>query len=255
MSDPDRPLPAAAKRHRERRGWFILAAVATLPLMSALVKYTFIDEQKLPATGAFVLAPNHYTNIDPVVIGVAMYRLGRNPRFLAKSSLFRIPVIGFFLTKLGQIPVHRGERGRAGETVSAAQALVDSGGGVVVYPEGSLTRDPDLWPMRGKTGAARIALEAGVPVVPMVHWGTDLLMGRYSSKIRFFPRTHVTVRFGDPVDLSELRGRRLDQSVLNAATDRIMAAITALLEEVRGETAPPERWDPAAHGQADTGRL
>jgi 1-acyl-sn-glycerol-3-phosphate acyltransferase len=124
----------------------------------------------------------------------------------------------------------------------------------VIYPEGSLTRDPDSWPMRGKSGAVRTALDAGIPLVPAASWGAQKILPRY-GKISLFPRKDVTVVFGEPVDLSEFTGKPLDQATLTAATEKLMSAITALLEQLRGEKAPLERWDPSKHGQSETGKF
>jgi 1-acyl-sn-glycerol-3-phosphate acyltransferase len=137
----------------------------------------------------------------------------------------------------------------------AAEALVENGRVIIIYPEGSLTRDPDLWPMRGKTGAARMALEHDIPVIPIAHWGTQDVMARYSKKISFFPRKTIAVKVGDPVDLSGFRGRNLDSATLNEATSVIMSGITALLEDLRGEEAPAVRWNPSQHDQKETGRF
>ena len=109
--------------------------------------------------------------------------------------------------------------------------------------------------MRGKTGAVRVALERGIPIVPAAHWGTQELMPRYSKKISIFPRKHIIVKIGDPLDLAEFRGRPLDSATLSAATAVVMDAITALLEDIRQEKAPLERWNPAAHDQKETGRF
>ena len=218
-------------------------------------KYEIRDGKKLPRSGAFVFAPNHYSEIDPVVMGVVAWKLGRLPHFMAKGSLFRIPVLGYLLRKSGQIPVERGGSVRGSEPVKAAELMVEKGQMVVVYPEGTLTRDPDLWPMRGKTGAVRVALERGIPIVPAAHWGTQELMPRYSKKISIFPRKHIIVKIGDPLDLAEFRERPLDSATLSAATAVVMDAITALLEDIRQEKAPLERWNPAAHDQKETGRF
>ncbi|MGN6742739.1 MAG: lysophospholipid acyltransferase family protein [Amnibacterium sp.] len=232
--------------------WWVLGAIV-VPFIRATARLRIREPQKLPATGPFILAPNHYSNIDPLVVAVAVWRLGRAPRFLAKASLFRIPVLGALMRGVGQVPVERG--GRATVPLDAAKRIVRDGHCVIVYPEGSLTRDPDLWPMRGKTGAARLALDLGIPVVPAAHWGTQGLMPRYSNRIRVFPRARIDVIFGDPVDLSEFSGRAGDPAALQAATARIMAAVTGLVEQLRGETAPAERWDPTKHGQSETGRF
>jgi len=223
--------------------------------MNLAARYEVVDAHKFPRTGAFVLAPNHYSEIDPIVMGVVSWKLGRLPRFLAKASVFEIPFVGMVLRKSGQIPVQRGGSVRGSEPVKAAQRLAERGQMVVVYPEGTLTRDPEMWPMRGKTGAVRIALEQGIPIVPSAHWGTQSLMPRYSKKISIFPRKTISVKIGDPVDLSAFRGRSLDTATLNEATAVVMTAITALLEDLRGEKAPTKRWNPAEHNQKETGRF
>ncbi|MCS3492066.1 1-acyl-sn-glycerol-3-phosphate acyltransferase [Arthrobacter sp. JUb119] len=203
--------------------------------------------------GGYILCPNHLTEIDPLVVGHAIYSNGRLPRWLAKESLFKIPVLGWMLRETGQVPVSR-SASNAGESLAAARKVLDAGGVIVIYPEGTLTRDPALWPMVGRTGAARLALQTGAPVVPMAHWGDQELLPRYSKKMYPFPRKHVTVSVGQPVDLDDLRDGPRTRAVLQEATDRIMDAITALTAELRQEEAPAARWDPSKHGQSKTGR-
>ncbi len=243
------------RRKSEKTPIFRLLALIALPFMTLVARYRIHDGDKLPATGAFVLSPNHYSEIDPLVIGVVMWKLDRMPRFLAKGSLFRIPVIGSLLRASGQIPVERTGTSRGSDPLAAAAKIARDGSAVVIYPEGSLTRDPELWPMRGKAGAVRMALQAGIPIIPAAHWGTQHLMPRYGKRIRMFPRSTIDVRFGDPVDLSEFRDRPLDAQTTTAATAKVMDAVTALLEDLRGETAPAERWDPSKNNQKETGRF
>lgn len=233
--------------------WFL--AVIALPIMGMMVKFRFHDREKMPRTGALVITPNHYSNIDPVVIGVATWYMGRLPRFMAKASILRVPVLGWILKKSGQIPVERGGSTRSSAALLAAKDLVRKERAVIVYPEGSLTRDPDIWPMRGKSGAVRLALEFNIPVIPVAHWGTQQLMARYSKKLNAFPCHTIEVKVGDPVDLSEFAGKPLDNKTLTAATAKVMDAITALLEDLRGEKAPATRWNPAEHNQSETGRF
>jgi 1-acyl-sn-glycerol-3-phosphate acyltransferase len=254
---PSSPLTSTRKVRSEksRPSIFWLLAVLVVPAMNVAARYRITDGHKFPRQGAFVLSPNHYSNIDPIVMGLVSWKLGRLPRFLAKASLFKLPVAGWLLTKSGQIPVQRGGSVRGSEPVKAARRLVENGQMVVVYPEGSLTRDPDLWPMRGKSGAVRIALEQGIPIVPAAHWGTQHLMERYSNKLHLFPRKTIRVKIGDPIDLAEFRGRNLDNATLNEATAVVMQAITVLLEDLRGESAPATRWNPAEHDQKETGRF
>ena len=123
----------------------------------------------------------------------------------------------------------------------------------MVYPEGTITRDPDLWPMVGKSGAARIALATARPVIPIGQWGAQEVLAPYAKKPDLFPRKLITMKVGDPVDLSDLAGKEQTPAVVNEATDRIMAALTELVEEVRGETAPAERFNPRTAGVAEFG--
>lgn len=240
---------------KSRPSIFWIMAALVLPAFSAVVRLRVIDGHKIPPTGAFIATPNHDSEVDPFVVGRALWRRGRAPRFLTKASLFTIPVVGWVLRRSGQVPVEREGSARGGAALQGARELVDNGRAVIVYPEGSLTRDPGLWPMRGRTGAARMALTHGIEVIPMAHWGTQQLLPRYGRKLDLFPRKTIEVKVGDPVDLSEFRDKPIDAAVLANATTAIMDAITRLLEELRGESAPAERWDPKRHDQKETGRF
>jgi 1-acyl-sn-glycerol-3-phosphate acyltransferase len=242
--------PPKAERTPVFRG---LAAVV-VPTLTGMAKLNIRGYEHVPARGAFVLSPNHYSEIDPVVMAVAIYRAGRIPRFMAKASLFDIPVVGRILAAAGQIPVQRSGREAQSAPLAAARQVVRDQLGVIIYPEGSLTREPNLWPMRGKTGAVRMALETGAPLIPAAHWGTQHLMPRYGKAIHPFPRKSIDVLFGPPLDLSDFEGRT-DQVAMNEATDRLMAAIAGLLGELRGEEPPAERWNPSAAGQSEIGRF
>ena len=256
MPQHDPAAAPAVKRGAEKRrpSFFWVLAALVLPLWNLSVKYRFHHAERRPQSGALVLSPHHYSEVDPLVMGVATWKLGRAPRFLAKASLFKNPILGWFLRTSGQIPVERaGSQSHA--AIRAAEQLVEKGRRVIVYPEGSLTRDPDLWPMRGKTGAVRIALERGIPLIPAAHWGTQAILPRYGKKLSLFPRKTVDVIIGEPLDLSAYADKPLDTANLTAATNELMNAIAALLGELRGETPPGERWDPAKHGQKETGRL
>ena len=138
---------------------------------------------------------------------------------------------------------------------------VDHGECVVVYPEGTLTRDPDLWPMTGKTGAARIALATGAPLIPLGIWGPQEVLPPYERKFRILPRKTMHVLAGPPVDLSDLVDRGVDTETLRAATDRLMAAITGLVEQLAGRArardtirAAPRRRAAGGGGPVGRGR-
>jgi 1-acyl-sn-glycerol-3-phosphate acyltransferase len=237
----------------EKTAIFRTFAFLLIPFMQLVGRYRLHGTENLPATGSVVVAPNHYSDIDPVVIGYAMYRLGRMPRFLAKESLFRVPVLGWMFRKAEQVPVQR-SGGSGADTLAAARRIAAAGHTVVIYPEGTLTRDPDLWPMRGKFGAVRTALDAGIPLIPVVSWGAQRILPRY-GRISLFPRKPVDVVFGAPLDLSKFAGRSSDAKALAEATTLLMNTLAAMLGELRNETPPPARWDPAEHGQSETGKF
>jgi 1-acyl-sn-glycerol-3-phosphate acyltransferase len=232
------------RKLQQGRGWaFSFAVPIVKPTLLAIASRTWIDGEKIPAAGGCIVAVNHISHIDPLLSAHFVYDHGRLPRYLAKSGLFKNKALSWFLRSAGQIPVERLSRNAVGAFDAAVDA-VRAGECVVVYPEGTLTRDPDLWPMVGKSGAARIALETGCPVIPVGQWGAHEVLPPYSSKPHLVPRKHVTMLAGDPVDLSDLLTQPRTAETINTATARIMSAIVALVEELRRETAPTERFDP-----------
>jgi 1-acyl-sn-glycerol-3-phosphate acyltransferase len=231
--------------------WRVLL-YTVVPFMGLLVGIRREGSARVPRDGAFIIAPNHTSNIDPIVMGIAVFKAGRTPHFLGKASLWTVPVVRALLRATGQIPVERGGS-RGDNALGAAARNAERGSGVIIYPEGTLTRDPATWPMRGKTGAVRLALAEGIPLIPVAHWGTERFLPAYSPFLRLIPRVTIRVRFGEPLDLSRFDGRAVDAAVLTEATDQLMTAITALVAEMRGESAPAERWDPAKHGQSEFG--
>lgn len=221
-----------------------LMAWIAKPLLFMVSTHSWQGAENLPARGGYIAAANHMTNLDPITFAHFLYdnSAGRPPRILAKASLWKVPVLKGILNATGMIPVHRNTAGAASSLADAVEQL-RAGECIAVFPEGTLTRDPDLWPMVGKTGAARLALASGVPVIPVAQWGPQVILPQYAKRPHVFPRTKVIVQAGPPVDLSDLMDHPRDAAVLKEATDRIMAAITGLLEEIRGEQAPTERFD------------
>jgi 1-acyl-sn-glycerol-3-phosphate acyltransferase len=241
------------KESAKSRLTFVLVAGIVRPVLNMLMRKEWQGIEKLPA-GGFIAVPNHTTEIDPLVFGHLLYNQNRMPRFLAKAGLFKVPVLGAVLRNTKQIPVERSSSG-ANRALQIAKEVVDEGGAIIIYPEGTLTRDPDLWPMKGHTGAARMALESGIPVVPMAHWGAHQVLPRYAKRFHIFPRKTSRLIVGAPVDLSAFAGRPLDKATLTEATNVIMEAITELVATLRGETPPAVRWDPSAHNQSTHGRF
>ena len=244
---------AKPRQLRQKRGWAWALAVAILkPLLLLFTKRRWIDGEKIPAEGGCVLAANHISHLDPLTFAHFVYDYGRLPRYLAKAGVFDVPFVGAIVRGAGQIPVYRLSTD-ASLAFRAAVEAVNEGECVVVYPEGTISRDPQLWPMTGKTGAARIALSTGAPVIPVAQWGANHILAPYAKKARLLPRKTIYVKAGDPVMLDDLRERPLKPDVLREATDRIMDAITALLAELREEQPPATRFDPRAAGVREIG--
>ncbi len=225
------------------------------PILLAITKRDWRGAEHLPADRGFIATSNHMTNIDPLTFAHYLWDNGVAPRILAKAPLFKVPVLGMVLRKSGQIPVYRNTSSAGDSLAAGVQAIVD-GECVAVFPEGTLTRDPDLWPMVGKTGVARLALTTRAPVIPIAQWGAQDLLGRYKKLFKPIPPKRVTVVAGPPVVLDDLYDRPQDAATLREATERVMDAITALLVEVRGEPAPAVRYDmrkPLAQGEHRVG--
>ncbi|WP_300680052.1 lysophospholipid acyltransferase family protein [Nocardioides sp.] len=213
------------------------------PFLKATTKQRWEGAENIPTSGGVILAMNHVSHIDPLTAAHITWDHGRLSRYLAKASLFKIKVVGPVLRAAGQIPVERASAGA--DALKAAIDAVNDGKLIVVYVEGSITKDPDGWPMVGKSGAARIALATGAPVIPVGQWGAQFLFNGYEKKFRPFPRKLVQMKVGTPIDLSDLEhSDRPAVEDVNLATDRIMSAIVGLVADIRGEEPPAELYDP-----------
>lgn len=228
---------------RQRLGfWKRLVVVIMYPLIGWVFRLRWAGQEHVPRSGGVILVANHVSYADPFGFARFVYDSGRFPSFLAKESLFRVPVVGAILRRIGQIPVHRGT-GDAKDALRDAIAAVRDGACVCIYPEGTITRDPDWWPMTPKTGVARLALATGAPVVPVAQWGAQFAYDRYRRKIAFFPRKTVRCLAGPPVDLSAYRDRPVTAELLREITDQVMRTVRDLLGELRNET-PPQQFSP-----------
>jgi 1-acyl-sn-glycerol-3-phosphate acyltransferase len=222
--------------------WRRFAAVLVLPVLRVWTKRTWTGMENIPSSGGVIIVPNHVSHFDPLVVAHYLYGAGRWPRFLGKASLWRVPLLGPFLVKTQQIPVERGSV-EAVKSLDALIAALHEGGAVVIYPEGTTTKQPDLWPMRGKTGAARLALITGAPVVPVANWGAQQVFDPRTSKLKMRLRAPVSVTAGKPVDLGAWAGATPTRSVLDQMTDSIMREISSLVGELRHEQAPAALYD------------
>jgi 1-acyl-sn-glycerol-3-phosphate acyltransferase len=244
---------AKPRQLREKRGWAWAFCVSIVkPLLLLFTKRRWIDGEKVPAEGGCVLVANHVSHLDPLTFAHFVYDHGRLPRFLAKSEVFDVPVVGTIVRSAGQIPVYR-LTSDASKAFSAAVEAVEAGECVAVYPEGTISRDPELWPMTGKTGAARIALSTGAPVVPIAQWGANHILAPYAKTARLLPRKTISMKAGDPVPLDDLRQGPITPAVLHEATDRIMDALTQLLADLRNEEPPAVRFDSRRAGVREIG--
>jgi 1-acyl-sn-glycerol-3-phosphate acyltransferase len=226
--------------------------VLPLPIKS-IMKRDWHGHEHIPRSGGVIVAANHLSYADWAAMALFVHEAGRYPAFLIKSSAFNVKGIGPFLHAAGQFPVNRG-------TTDAALVLNDAERGLahgeclIFYPEGTATRDPDLWPMVAKTGVARLALTTGAPVIPVAHWGAQVILPYGSTRPHLFPRHLVRMLAGPPVDLSAYRGQPLGREVLRAATAAVMADITGLLAQLRGKEPPAVPFDPAAARRAKAGQ-
>jgi 1-acyl-sn-glycerol-3-phosphate acyltransferase len=232
--------------------WFRLVVLLLRPPLMVLTKRDWRGGELIPASGGVVLVTNHVSHFDPIAFAHFVYDNGRLPRFLGKAEVFKVPVIGSIISRLGQIPVYR-KTYDASQAYRAAVAAVHLGQCVIFYPEGTITRDPDMWPMTGKTGAARVALATGVPVIPVAQWGPQDVLAPYDKRFHFFPRKTMHIQAGPAVDFGEFAGKPVTNDTLRVATEKIMTAITDQLEKIRGEQAPAERFDMRKAGVPETG--
>ena len=225
------------------RGFWYRVLEGTLrPLLMAVTKRDWRGGQYIQQPGGIVVAMNHLSYFDPLVAAHFCNDNGRPPRFMAKAELFKVPVVGTILKGARQIPVHRGSADASASLTSAIEAL-KHGECIVVYPEGTITREEDFWPMAGKTGVARIALKTGCPVIPAAQWGPQEVINPRTKSIRPFPRKTRHVWAGPEVDLDDLREQPMTATVLREATARIMQAVTDLLAQQRGEVPPLKSQD------------
>ena len=242
------------RRQQEYPGWaWSLAVGIAKPMLLTFTRREWIHGERIPATGGCIIVANHISHIDPLALGHLLHDHGRVPRFLGKDTLFELPVLKHMLRNAKQIPVHRLSEGAA-QAYTAAVAALRAGEMVMVYPEGSITKDPDGWPMRGKTGAAKPTLTKGLPVITIGQWAAQEVLPPYTKDFNLIPPRTTTFIVGEPVDLDDLIGKEIDAGVLRTATDRIMAAITSLVEEARNQQAPPLRFDPKEAGIDEIGR-
>ena len=231
--------------HERGNAWITACALALFPLTRILARRRYSGAERLAIPSGALVVANHISHLDPVFDTVFIRTSGRLPHVLAKASLWKLPVVGRAMVGTGQIPVERG--GGAGQAAlqAATDALAD-GKVVLIYPEGTVTKDPDLWPMRPRPGVAALALSGDFPVIPVAHWGSHRVYTSYvkGMRLRPFPRKDVYVVAGDPIDLSQWRGKPIDNRAIRDVSYLIMGRVRDMVAELRGEQPPADFYDP-----------
>lgn len=224
--------------------WIRLCVLVIYPLVGVLFRIRFrnLDRMPDPSTGGVIIAINHVSQIDTLVMARCVWQSGRVPRFMIKASVFGWPVAGSIVRGARQIPVSRGTADAAQSLREAVDAL-HHGEAVVIYPEGTTTKDPQNWPMLGKTGIARLVLlSPDTPVVPIGQWGAQYR--RKPGGSRLFRRRLAEASLGEPLDLSKYRDVEATAETLREITDTIMTAVRDEVAALRGESAPVEFFRP-----------
>ena len=240
-----RDAAPAGREYVYSNGWRRFTTVILPPVIKAVMRRDWQGYEHIPRDGGVIIAPNHLSYADWGAVALFTHQAGRYPSFMIKSPVFSVKFIGPLLYNVGQFPVYRGEADAA-LVLRDAEAALRQGACLIVYPEGTASRDPDLWPMMARTGVARLALTTGAPVIPVAHWGAQVILPYGEKKPRLRPRQTVKLTAGPPVDLSAFKGAALTAQTLRAATETVMRDITGLLAGLRGEEPPEGRYDPRA---------
>lgn len=219
-----------------------LAQLPLRPLVAALTRPRWEGTENIPEAGAVIACGNHLSALDPLAYGHLLQASGVAPRFLAKESLFRVPGLGALLRAARQIPVLRGTS-RSADALAAAKDALGRGELLMIFPEGTYTRDPALWPMQARLGAARLALSTGAPLLPIASWGGRGLWPVGSPLPRPAPGRRVRMLVGAPYTVAAAEGETEHEAALRVTED-LMARIAALLGQLRGLTPPAELHDP-----------
>jgi 1-acyl-sn-glycerol-3-phosphate acyltransferase len=233
--------PAKWRTRRPMTATMWICIVVVYPLASLMFRLRYRHAERIPPTGPVLVVANHVSILDPIACARLVFDSGRLPHFLAKESVFR-GFAGTLLRGAGQIPVARYSVNAHG-ALDAARADLEAGNLIVIYPEGSVTRDPDWWPMQARSGAARLALTTDAVVVPVAQWGPERVHDYHRRKLRLRLRAPAEYLVGEPIDLTAVRaevraGRPITSELLRDTTDLIMSRVRDQLAELRGERAP-----------------
>jgi 1-acyl-sn-glycerol-3-phosphate acyltransferase len=220
--------------------WYRAAEFALVPPFQLWFNWRLEGLERVPAEGPAIIAGNHLSYLDPFAHGVFVVKAGRRPRFLAKRELFDAPFVGTVLRGARQISVQRGTGDRS--PIDDAARAVERGEVVVIYPEGTTTTtNQDFSPGRGRTGAVRLSVATGIPILPVATWGGQFVWRKSGRQSLAFGRP-IWAAAGEPFDPTERLGREPDARALRASTDDLMAELGTLVDDLRDRY--PARWTP-----------
>lgn len=222
---------------RESEPWYLLAEAVLRPPIELWFNWRFDGIEHIPRRGPALVACNHISYLDPLAHALMLVKAGRRPRFLAKKELYGNRLVRRVLEGAGQIPVERGSGSKV--PVAAAAEALRAGQAVMIYPEATITRNPDFSPMSGKTGVARLTLATDVPVLPIAVWGSQHVWQRDGSRSLAFGRP-IWLKAAPPLDFKAWQSGRDEPGVLREVTDRVMQDLSRLVEDMRARY--PRRW-------------
>lgn len=234
----ERYLRHIAERDPSLPARMLTDALATIAMATG--KYDVTGADNIPTEGPVILAANHISEFDPVIFNAWVHRRGRRqPTIFAKQALFTPPVAGHYMRAIHAIPVLRGKAGANIPYFDAGLRVLDRGGAVVVYPEGTSAGGEGLWPKRGKPGIGYLALNSGAPVVPIAQWGAQAFMNRDSDgnrHVSFWPLPKpISLNIGESLQFPASETAFDDTESNQAVSDAVMRAITDQLSELRDE--------------------
>jgi 1-acyl-sn-glycerol-3-phosphate acyltransferase len=203
--------------------YWVLKAILK-PILLAIYRIRVEGLENVPVQGAAIVAANHVSFLDSFFIPLVIKR--RKVTYLAKDDYFKSWKTAWFFRMAGQIPVDRSGGEKSEQALSTALGVLNDDMLLGIYPEG--TRSPDGRLHRGRTGVARLALQAGVPVVPCGLIGTEVIMPKDAKFPRVFGRIELRVRFGRPIQTERYAGQEKDRMVLRSLTDEISYEIMQL---------------------------
>jgi len=208
---------------------YLLAKAIVKPWMGTWFRWHIEGLENIPSRGPALLCFNHISFLDPFASAYVVDRVGRRPRYLAKAELFDDKRIAWIIRGAKQIPVKRG----TAEAPMALDQAIDAlqrDELIVIFPEGTITTDPDLNPMQAKTGLARLALATGAPVIPGALWGTANVWPKGFAKRWWPPKQDICVRFGEPIPVEGDPNSAADWTRVG---DTVMSEIGRLVASLR----------------------